>query len=334
MATTAQDTDTGGGAAARGPQTEPRVQVRVRSRREVADGVVELALAASDGERLPDWSPGAHVDLVLPDGTTRQYSLCGSRFDTSSYRIAVLREPDGRGGSALVHDALFPGDVVGVGGPRNHFRLGPAPHYEFVAGGIGITPILPMIDHAERVGASWRLLYGGRRAGSMAYRDELAAYGDRVSVLPEDEHGLLPLAERLAEPVERGQVYACGPPPLLAALATACAAWPDHAVRTERFTAAEVAEPALSVPFEVELARTGRRVTVDPGTTVLEAVTRAGATVLSSCRQGTCGTCETGVLAGVPDHRDSVLDDHDRENGDCMMVCVSRSRTERLVLDL
>jgi ferredoxin-NADP reductase len=300
----------------------------------VADGVVALTLADPDGRRLPDWTPGAHIDLVLPGGVTRQYSLCGDRFDPRTYRVGVLREVDGRGGSAYVHDVLQPGDTVGVGGPRNNFPLVPSDRYLFVAGGIGITPLLPMITQAELLGADWRLLYGGRRRDSMAFLDELAPHADRVAVMPQDETGLLDLPAFLGEPRADTKVYACGPGPLLDAMGLACVDWPRAALRTERFVAQEQAAPVRSAPFEVELARTGTTVTVEPGATVLEAVGSIGVEVLSSCRQGTCGTCETTVLEGIPDHRDSILDDAERAAGDCMFICVSRAASDRLVLDL
>ena len=312
----------------------PAGTARVNSREKAADGVVTLELAATDGHRLPDWAPGAHVDLVLPNGATRQYSLCGYRWDAHRYRIGVLREPDGRGGSAYVHEELRTGDVVGIGGPRNNFPLVPAQRYLFVAGGIGITPLLPMIHQAELLGIEWQLLYGGRSRSSMAFTDELTGYGNRVQVVPQDESGLLDLAEFLGEPRPDTRVYACGPAPLLAALEDATAGWPAHAVRTERFVATDAGAPARDAPFEVELARRGVTVTVGPERTVLEAVADAGVDVLSSCRRGTCGTCETAVLAGEPDHRDSVLDDEARRAGDCMLVCVSRSCGDRLTLDL
>jgi ferredoxin-NADP reductase len=299
-----------------------------------ADGVVSLTLARADGGRLPDWTPGAHIDVVLPTGITRQYSLCGDRFDAHTYRVAVLRERDGRGGSAFVHDVLAPGDVVGVGGPRNHFPLVPSASYLFVAGGIGITPLLPMIHQADMLGTDWRLLYGGRTRRSMAFRDELAAYRDRVQVVPQDEHGLLDLATFLGEPRPGVKVYCCGPAPLLAAMERACGAWPPYTLHLERFVPTERGAPARSGPFEVELARSGLVVDVQPGDSVLDAVRAAGVEVLSSCRQGTCGTCETTVLAGRPDHRDSILADHERAAGDCMFPCVSRSCDDRLVLDL
>jgi ferredoxin-NADP reductase len=246
----------------------------------------------------------------------------------------VLLELESRGGSTYVHDHLQPGDLVGVGGPRNNFALVPSEQYLFVAGGIGITPILPMVVQAEMLGADWRLLYGGRRRGSMAFLDELERYGDRVLVRPEDEYGLLDLAGFLGEPREGVRIYSCGPGPLLAAMERTCAEWPPYTLRTERFVAEEAGAPARTAPFEVELARSGTTVTVTPDKTVLEALNEVGVEVLSSCRRGVCGTCETTVLAGRPDHRDALLDDDEREVNDCMYICVSRSRDERLVLDL
>ncbi|MQA35143.1 PDR/VanB family oxidoreductase [Modestobacter roseus] len=308
--------------------------VRVLAKTPVADGVVAVTLAAADGRRLPDWTPGAHVDLTFGNGLTRQYSLCGDRWDPRAYRLGVLLEPAGRGGSAYVHGELQPGHQVQLGGPRNNFPLVPADSYLFVAGGIGITPLLPMIAQADLLGADWRLLYGGRHRGSMAFLDELAAHGDRVLVRPQDEVGLLDLAGFLGAPRPGVRVYGCGPAPLLAALEGACADWPARTLRTERFAGADVLAPVRTTPFVVELHRSGRTVTVDPGISVLEAVAAAGVDVLSSCRQGTCGTCETVVLAGTPDHRDALLDDEDRAAGDCMYPCVSRARSDRLVLDL
>jgi ferredoxin-NADP reductase len=308
--------------------------VRVAGRTVRADGVIGLELVAPDGGRLPDWTPGAHVDLVLPDGRTRQYSLCGDRRDAHRYRVAVLREPAGRGGSAYLHDRLRPGDLLGLGGPRNNFPLTPAPGYLFVAGGIGITPLLPMLNQAQLLGADWALLYGGRRRASMAFLDELAGYGDRVRVVPQDESGLLDLAGFLGLPRPGVRVYCCGPAPLLDAVARECRRWPPHTLRTERFVAPEPVAPVRDAPFRVRLRRSGVTVTVTPEVSVLDAVRAAGARVLSSCRQGICGTCETGVLAGRPDHRDSILDDDGRAAGDCMFVCVSRALGESLELDL
>ncbi|EFL29237.1 phenoxybenzoate dioxygenase beta subunit [Streptomyces himastatinicus ATCC 53653] len=327
------DAESGVGAGQSTPGHAATLVVAARER--VAEDVVSLTLARPDGGRLPNWTPGSHIDLVLPEGATRQYSLCGDRWDAHTYRIAVLREPAGRGGSAYVHDRLRPGDRVGVGGPRNHFPLVPSEKYFFIAGGIGITPLLPMVHQAELLGADWQLLYGGRTRASMAFRQELTdAYGERVHVVPQDELGLPDLAALLGTPRPGTKVYCCGPAPLLAAVEAACAAWPPYALRFERFTAAAQTGPVRETPFEVELRRTGHTVTVTPEVSVLEAVRRAGADVLSSCEQGTCGTCLTPVLEGQPDHRDSVLTDQQRRANDCMFVCVSRSCGDRLVLDL
>jgi ferredoxin-NADP reductase len=308
--------------------------VAVSGKSEAAEGVVTLTLARPAGGRLPDWTPGSHIDLVLPDGAVRQYSLCGSRYDASSYQVAVLREPGVPGGSAYIHDRLQVGDVIAVGGPRNNFPLVPSKRYLFIAGGIGITPLLPMVAQADLLGADWTLLYAGRSSVSMAFIPELARYGDRVRVFARDAGDRLDLAAWLSEPAPETKVYCCGPDRLLAEVRARCPAWPPFSLHIERFTPAAQAAPAVSGPFEVELARTGGTVTVEPGVTVLDAALSVGASVLSSCRRGLCGTCETTVLAGRPDHRDSLLDDEERNSGDSMFICVSRSAGGRLVLDL
>lgn len=308
--------------------------LRVTAKKVVSEGVVTLTLRHPDNRRLPDWAPGAHIDLILPTGLTRQYSLCGDRWDAHSYRIGVLCEPDGRGGSAFVHNTLTEGDTVGVGGPRNNFPLAPAPKYLFIAGGIGITPLIPMIAQAELMGIDWQLLYGGRTRASMAFLDELAAYGDRVVVAPQAECGLLDLPTWLTAAAAEAKVYVCGPEPLLNAVEKCCAVWPVGKLRMERFVPKEQGAPVRDEPFDVELARSRLTVTVTPDTSVLDAVQGAGVNVLSSCGEGTCGTCETTVLSGAPDHRDCILDDNERSAGDCMLICVSRACSDRLVLDL
>ncbi|MFI9833455.1 PDR/VanB family oxidoreductase [Streptomyces sp. NPDC051913] len=295
-----------------------------------ADGVLALSLRHPLGEPLPAWEPGAHVDVVLGPGLERQYSLCGDPADRAVWRIAVLREPDGRGGSAHVHEQLGQGDKVRVRGPRNHFALRPAARYRFVAGGIGITPILPMLAAAEAAGADWTLLYGGRTRQSMAFTQELSRYGDRVTIAPQDETGLLDLPSVLDSVPEGTLVYCCGPGPLLDAVEARC---PAGCLHMERFTPKEQ-QGVENTEFEVELARSGATVTVAADVSVLDAVRAAGVEVLFSCTEGTCGTCETDVLDGTPDHRDSVLTDEEQEAGETMMICVSRCRGRRLVLDL
>ena len=273
-------------------------------------------------------------DLLLEGGLTRQFSLCGDPADRGRWRIAVLREPDGRGGSAYVHDAIVEGSLVRAREPRNNFRLEPADRYQFIAGGIGITPILPMLAAADADGRPWTLTYGGRTAASMAFRaDLLARYPGRVRIRAQDQTGPLDLAGILDGLQPGTLVYCCGPPPLLDALADHCAGWPAGMLHVERFTPAAAGAPP-GPGFEIELAQAGLTLTVPPGQSILEVVEAAGVTVLSSCTEGTCGTCETTVLAGLPEHRDSVLSPAEQAAADTMMICVSRSLTPRLVLDI
>ncbi|MER7169932.1 PDR/VanB family oxidoreductase [Streptomyces mesophilus] len=310
------------------------IEVVVADRETVAEDVVALTLRRAAGGPLPSWEPGAHIDLRLADGLVRQYSLCGDPADTESWRVAVLREPAGRGGSAQVHERLRPGSRLTADGPRNHFQLAASAHYLFIAGGIGITPILPMVAAAHAAGADWRLEYGGRSTASMAFRTELARYGDRVRIRPQDTTGLLDLDGLLGTPLPDTLVYCCGPEPLLAAVEEHCARWPRGALRVERFTPKPVEDAGQDEGFEVELAGSGLTLKVPAGRSILETVEAAGVTALSSCREGTCGTCETEVLAGVPDHRDSVLTEEERASGEFMMICVSRAHSSRLLLDL
>lgn len=313
---------------------EVEAELVVRDRREAADGVVSLTLASPDGQALPEWEPGAHIDLVLGNGMVRQYSLCGDPADRFSWRVGILRDPASRGGSDWVHERLIAGQTVRVRGPRNHFRLDPAKSYVFIAGGIGITPILPMLAAANSANAGWTLLYGGRSRASMAFLDELAGDEDRLLVRPENEFGLLDLDSVLGAPDPDTLVYCCGPEPLLAAVERSCAAWPDGALRVERFTAAAWDDDVADRSLRVELRRSGLSVDVPEDSSILEAVTAAGVDVLSSCEDGICGTCMTTVLDGVPEHRDSVLSDGERRSGTSMLICVSRAKTGRLVLDL
>ncbi|OBC04632.1 ferredoxin [Mycobacterium sp. 852013-50091_SCH5140682] len=300
-----------------------------------ADDVVALTLAAPDGSALPPWTPGAHVDLVLGADLVRQYSLCSSPGDRSAWRLGILRTPDSRGGSKAVHSDLHNGATVRVRGPRNHFPLVAAGSYLFIAGGIGITPMLPMIAEADAAGADWHLLYGGRTRASMAFVDELAPYADHVTLVPQDESGILDLDAALREPREGTLVYACGPTGLLDAVEQRCATWPSGSLHLERFTAKEpAAGSAGNTEFELMLQRSGMTLTVPPDKSVFEVCKAAGVGVVGSCLEGICGTCETEVVDGDVDHRDSILNDEEREANEYMMICVSRCRSARLTLDL
>ncbi len=310
----------------------------VRHRRTPAEGVVVLDLAHPENEDLPRWEPGAHVDLILGDGLTRQYSLCGDPRDSGVWRIGILLDPNSRGGSQYVHENLNEGATVRVRGPRNHFPLVDAPHYRFIAGGIGITPIFAMLEAVQRAAGDWTLLYGGRTRTSMAFAEDLAArYPERVTVWPQDERGLLDLESLLKEP--RGQYAAV----LLWSRSTprsrraAQRPLAGGILHIERFAAkaptAEEAAEALD-QFEVVCHRSGVSFEITSDQSILEVLEEAGIPILGSCYEGVCGTCEAKVLEGTPVQRDSVLTDAEKAAGEVMMPCVSRSRTERLVLDL
>jgi ferredoxin-NADP reductase len=259
--------------------------------------------------------------------------LCGHTSDTDSWRVAVLKTPDSRGGSKAVHE-LAKGSTVRVRGPRNHFPVTTSQRYLFIGGGIGITPLLAMIFEVEAAGAEWELHYGGRSRNSMAFLDELARFGGRVHLVPEDEMGRPDLEAILGRPRPDTLVYACGPEPLLAAVEERCAAWPPGALHLERFAARATDVPAVEGEFDLVLQRTGKTLHVPTDRTVFEVVREAGVSVLGSCLEGVCGTCETEVVEGDVDHRDSVLDEDERASNEVMMICVSRCRSERLVLDL
>lgn len=305
----------------------------VRERRDAADGVVVLDLERAAGT-LPHWSPGAHIDVVLPDGLERQYSLCGSPSARGTWRIGVLRERDG---SVWLHENAHVGATLRVRGPANHFLFAPTAgrSYVFVAGGIGITPIVPMIEAAEAAGAAWTLLYVGRSRRTMAFVDELEErYGDRVEVFAGDEGGRLDIAERLGTPVARTVVYACGPARLLEALDDTMAVWPRGSLHVERFEAKVLGPPVWTEPFEVDLMMSGLTVTVPPERSILDVVEENGIVVPSSCRVGTCGTCEVAVVDGEIEHRDSVLSPEEQDANRTMMPCVSRAACERITLEL
>lgn len=312
---------------------EFEADVSVEEKREMAEGVVTLSLRNAEGHSLPGWTAGAHIDLILPDAPMRQYSLCGTPSE-HTYTIGVLHDPNSRGGSRYVHEQLQTGDIVRIRGPRNNFALADSPRYIFIAGGIGITPILTMIAEAEKAGADWKLVYGGRQRSSMAFLDQLSAYGDRVSVQPQDEVGLLDLDSLLGTPQAGTLIYCCGPEPLLAAVEQRCSAWPSGSLHVERFAPKAPTGPVINQSFEVVLAQSDMTLTVPADRSIREVVEEAGVHLLYSCGEGTCGTCEVRVLEGEPDHRDSVLTEEEQKANDCMMVCVSRSCSKRLVLDI
>jgi ferredoxin-NADP reductase len=303
----------------------------------LAKGILRLTFARQDGGEFPPWEPGAHVDLhFAANGVeyVRQYSLCGQITDRRHWQVAVLHAPDGRGGSAHIHAAFAEGDTLRVTGPRNNFPLVAAPRYLFIAGGIGITPIIPMLAEVAASDADWRLVYCGRSADSMAFVDDVVTLGGgRVLLHESTAHGLLSLPSLVAEIDSETVVYCCGPESMLRTLDECCETWADGRLHVERFSRRENGSEDRDTAFEVEFARSGFVATVPVDRSILDIAEDLGVDIESSCQEGVCGSCETKVLCGIPDHRDSVLSAKERTAGQTMMVCVSRSRSVRLVLD-
>lgn len=341
-------------ASEAGEERHP-LALRVQEASYLADQVLGLTFVDAAGGRLPAWTPGAHIDIVLPSGATRSYSLCGEP-DAAAYRIAVLHEPDGRGASREIHERQLVGRVLPASLPRNQFELVPAEHYVFIAGGIGITPLLPMMRAVAAEGRSWAMHYLGRSRARMGFLEPLAAFAERtgghLDIVPRDERERLVMADILAAVPAGSAVYCCGPDGLIREVEELCAAVGHRLdLHVERFgrpvlapavpdATPEPAEPDARVPcdpdgpFQVELRQSGIVMEVGPGDSILGCARTVRTGLSFSCSDGYCGTCETPVLAGTPDHRDSVLTDEEKAENKTMMICVGRSRTRRLVLDL
>lgn len=311
--------------------------LRVQQKSWESDGVISVTFADPSGAQLPPWQPGSHLSLHLPNGLIREYSLCSNPLDSSSWTVAVLRTPDSRGGSQLVHDGLPVGSLLKVEGPRNSFALEDAGRYVLIAGGIGITPIISMARKLQAAGADWSLLYTGRSRATMAFLPEIEALPqDRITIHADDEaNGSYPdLAAAVGTLSSDALVYACGPEPLLKAVAGAMQ--DEGQLRIERFKAPEkvvVAERDES-SFDVVCNSTGQRIPVGPEVSVLAALNNAGIDVPSSCAEGICGTCETRVISGDVEHRDFLLSQAEQAANKSMFVCVSRCRSAELILDL
>jgi ferredoxin-NADP reductase len=318
----------------------PAAALMVRQVRWEADDVISIEFMAPAGGALPAWEPGAHIDVFLDSGLVRQYSLCGRTADRTSYRIAVLREPEGRGGSAEIHRDVRVGGQLTIGRPRNLFRVPLAPGYLCLAGGVGVTPILSIAENARDRDVPVRLVYGGRSRRSMSFVDELKSIVPQpmLDLVPQDERGMIDVEREVAALPDGWVICACGPSAMLEALEATC---DRHGVRhrlvVERFAASRELEAQLTGvenrPVTVHLERSGITVEVPADQSILDAV-KDISPVISSCTEGYCGTCETRVLRGTPEHRDTVLTDEERESNEIMMVCVSRAMSEELTLDL
>lgn len=307
------------------------VSVFIKSMAWDADDVLVVELEDVDGKALPPWEPGAHLGLVVPAGI-RHYSLCGDPGDTRRYRIAVLLEAASRGGSRFVHEVLRPGHIIEIQPPSNHFGLQDACAYRFVAGGIGITPLMPMIAAVDRENRGWSLSYVGKSRFSMAFVDQLARFGSAVEVVARDERPRPAVADLVSGWREDERLYVCGPESLVAEVLAAAAesGWPETHVHTERFTPV-VLDPADADAFRVRQEGTESFATVASGESLVTVLERMGVDVDSACREGICGTCRVDVVEGDLVHRDAVLTVEEKARGDVIMACVSRARGELVV---
>jgi len=316
-------------------ETEQELRrVRVVSVRDIAVDTRAYELVAADGRALLRYAAGAHIDVHVPSGLVRQYSLCGDVAAPNRYTIAVKKEMGGRGGSISMHDDVEVDDVLAIGKPRNYFELAPdAARSLLIAGGIGITPLHAMAQTLTARRSDWTLHYCARSAEHAAFHRELRTLGSTRVTTHFSEVPVLDVAGLVAEQDDDTHVYCCGPVGLMTAVKEATAPWDSSRVHFEWFSAPAV-DRTGDAAFEVELRRSRLVLTVPADRTILQVVREAGIDVPSACEEGVCGTCETALLEGEADHRDLLLSPDERANNRSMMICCSRARSKRLVLDL
>ena len=302
-----------------------------------AAGIATFELRRRDGVELPAFSAGAHIDVHLPNGAVRAYSICNPQQQRDRYVVAVADSANSRGGSSFMHSNIAVGDALMVGAPRNNFPLvEDASHSVFIAGGIGITPIFCMVQRLEQLGRSWELIYCSRTPPQTAFLEQLSGqpYEGKVRFNFDGEPGgtMLDIAGLVADVPASAHIYCCGPQPMLDAFEQATAARSPETAHLERFSAKDA--PATSGGFAVKLARSGKEVRVPEGKTILDALLEINVLTPYSCLEGTCGECLTRVLSGIPDHRDVFLSKEEQEANDQMTICCSGSKSACLVLDL
>jgi tetrachlorobenzoquinone reductase len=310
------------------------LKLRVASFIRETDTITAIELRSPDGELLPPFEAGSHIDLHLPSGLMRSYSLVNPQSERHRYLLGVARAKDGRGGSSYVHERLRVGDVLDVESPRNLFRLheSEAPAV-LIGGGIGITPLISMAARLTRLGRDWTLNYAVRTRSEAAFLPILETYGTRVTLHCDDERGgVLNLKVIIRSAAAGAHFYCCGPAPMMRAFDDLTKTIQPERIHVEHFSPPN--EVAVENQYVVELAKAGKTFVVPRGQTILETLTNAGFDLPHSCQQGICGACETRVIAGIPDHRDAVLSPAERAANQTMMICCSGSRSEKLILDI
>jgi ferredoxin-NADP reductase len=309
------------------------IQVRLTAIRYAARDTNLYEFTRADGKPLPAGAPGAHIGVHLPNGIMRQYSLIAAEPKPKTYVVGIKRDAGSRGGSRYVHDELRAGVLLDIEPPRNNFPLAEdAEDTVLFAGGIGITPIHCMIQRLEELGRRWKLYYSCRSRADAAFLGELWGRKNVHFHFDDEAGGFLDITSAVIKSPRDAHLYCCGPAPMLAAFEAAAAAWPKTQVHVEYFTAKEAA--SLEGGFEVQCAKAGRTFTIPPGRTILHVLREGGIEVSSSCEEGICGACEVGVISGVPDHRDAILSQQERDENKTIFVCCSGAKTNKLVLDL
>ena len=318
----------------------PTIPVRVSRKQQEAVDIATFELVAEDGSPLPGFSAGSHVDVHLPGGLTRQYSLCNDAAESHRYLLGVLRDPASRGGSVVMHDQVHEGQLLQISAPANHFALAhQASRHLLLAGGIGVTPLLCMAERLAHTGADFEMHYCTRSPERTAFRQRIASAGFAPRVHFHFDDGAaeqkLDIAALLAAPAEGVHLYVCGPRGFMDAVLNSARAqgWPEDRLHYEFFAGAVTAS-STDTSFEVQIASSGQVVVVPQDKTVVQALAEAGVDVQVSCEQGVCGTCLTRVIEGIPDHKDFYLTPEEQAANDQFTPCCSRSRSARLVLDL
>lgn len=311
------------------------IEVYISSMLDVAHDVRMYTLTVRGQQVIPDFAAGAHIDLYLPNGLIRSYSICNRHPDSRSYLIAIQKDPDSKGGSRYIHEHLICGQTLHISNPRNHFPLDEdGRHTIMIAGGIGITPFRSMIYRLQELKRSWQLYYCVRSRDRVVFFDEWQTMADNIHICITEETGDERLSiESIVANVDKGaHFYCCGPQRMLTDFERVLSDIPSKYVHLEYFNAKT--SSAVNGAFEVELARTGKSLQIGPDQSILDAVLAAGVQVSHACSEGVCGACETNVLCGIPDHRDTVLSFDEQSAGKKILICCSRSKSERLVLDL
>jgi ferredoxin-NADP reductase len=325
---------TSSGNVAPALESDGLIEVRLTAIRYAARDTNLFEFRRPDGKPLPPYEPGAHIDLHLPNGLVRNYSLTVAKPDPAAYTFGIKRDPASRGGSRYIHDELRVGKTVKISAPRNNFPLKEdAAHTILLAGGIGITPIWCMVQRLVELGRSWTLHYACRSRADMAFLPSLEGMsGPRFHF--DDEHGgkVLDVAAIVGAAPKDAHLYCCGPTPMLQAFESATASWPRAQIHIEYFT--PKAEPAKKGGFTVELARSGQEFFIPEGHSILQVLLDEGIDVDYSCELGICGACEQRVISGIPEHRDSILSEEEQAENTRVMICCAGCKTDRLVLDL